>query len=212
MQPRQTALITVTTSYFSFFQYFLKLDDPLISEIRKHVGVPAAADKKVSRADLKLADSRFIHLDIGGEGENSYSGITSGFRSAICVNAAKVQSAPPHDAIPNLILINSWGSDPSYPFADGFADYITMQNAPLTPKNVEEIARCLRPGGKVDLWVSLSFEEEIALLAKKLNSTPDYKVADEFKGSTGSPKTQIISGIKPANTATAAAGAGKLKK
>jgi SAM-dependent methyltransferase len=168
----------------------------MVEQIRHLTGIPALYSASVSRADLKLDDD-FIHLDIGGEGYNESIGVFSGFNTSINVNAHDCQSNGYGVPIPNLVKVQSWMTDPSYPFADGFADYITMQNAPLTAKNIDEIARCLRPGGVVELWVDTAFKKDIQLLAKKLNSIADYEVDDEFNGSTGSIKIRIVSAIKP---------------
>jgi hypothetical protein len=90
----------------------------------------------------------------------------------------------------------SWNPPPQYPFKDGFADYITMQGAPLTDKNIDEMARCLRPGGLIELWIDSSFKSQIEKLSKKLNSTPDYNSFDEFRGRAGYPKVRIVSNIR----------------
>lgn len=172
-------------------------DCGLVKKIRTLVGFPAAADKKVSRSDLQLNDSEYVHLDIGGEGCNISHNCISGFETSVNVNDHIHQSVARHNPIPNLIFIDKWFKNPSYPFADHFADYITMQNAPLTDQNVTEIARCLRPGGKVELWINSSFKANIDKLATLLHSKVEDKVADEFNGSTGSPKFRIISGVKP---------------
>lgn len=190
--------LELSNSLNESFQHLKPIEDSeVVKNIRQLTGVPAAPNIRVSRRDLKLDDNYRVHLDIGGEGVNEHVGIISGFASSINVNAMEYQSNLYGIPIPNLVMIQNWFTNPSYPFADGFADYITMQNAPLTPKNVDEIARCLRPGGKVELWIDSQFQEEIELLAKKLNSEPEYDIEDEFQGSTGSAKVRIISGIKP---------------
>jgi hypothetical protein len=170
----------------------------LVKRIREAVGYPAHPNAKVSRDNLKLSADDKIHLDIGGEGKNEHLGFISGFDTSININDLEYQSNHYGIPIPNLVRVQRWFTDPGYPFADGFADYITMQNAPLTAKNVAEIARCLRPGGIVELWIyHESFTDNIRALAEKLESKVEYDITDEFEGSTGSPKIRIISGIKP---------------
>ncbi|MGL5742024.1 MAG: hypothetical protein ACRCXC_05485 [Legionella sp.] len=170
-------------------------DSELVKNIRQLTGVPAATHAKVSRSDLKIDHTHWIHLDIGGEGLNEHMGYISGFETSINLNATTEQSNQYGIPIPNLVQIQSWFTNQSYPFKDGFADYITMQNAPLTSKNIEEISRCLRPGGIVELWIDEQFEEKITLLATRLNSKPEYDTEDPFHGSTGSKKVRICSGI-----------------
>lgn len=176
----------------------LKVNDmEIVQNIRTFVGVPAVPFMQVSRVDLNLPNDYFVHIDVGGEGYNEHMGYFSGFNTSINLNQMNYQSNQHNIPIPNLVKINRWGSHTTYPFADQFADYITMQNAPLTPKNIEEITRCLRPGGIVDLWIDDCSKDGIELLAKNLNSKAEYKCADEFNGSTGSNKVRIVSGIKP---------------
>ncbi|QBR83607.1 hypothetical protein E3983_04090 [Legionella israelensis] len=174
----------------------LKINEmEIVAKIREIVGTPADPKVRVSRKDLNLDNDYFIHLDIGGEGYNEHMGYFSGFTTSINVNATEYQSNDYGMRIPNLVRLKSWFTNPSYPFSDGFADYITMQNAPLTSKNIDEIARCLRPGGVVELWISEDWKKEIERLARKLHSEPEFGIEDEFKGSTGSIKVRIRSQI-----------------
>ena len=114
--------------------------------------------------------------------------------------------------IPNLVLLDSWSDEQDYPFADNFADYITMQNAPLTPKNVKEIARCLRPGGVVELWIDDSFLPEMLQLATLLQSKIEFDSVDQFNGTTGSPKFRIASGLELSLEVTAVLSVSPAKK
>jgi hypothetical protein len=59
----------------------------------------------------------------------------------------------------------AWEAHPSYPFADGFADRVSMMCAPLTDKNVTEMARVLAPHGSIDLWVDPVFAANADMLA-----------------------------------------------
>ncbi|NJR59417.1 MAG: hypothetical protein HC769_11530 [Cyanobacteria bacterium CRU_2_1] len=149
-------------------------------------------NKKVSRRDLNLQEQK-IHLDLGGEGYHEKDGVVSGFRTAINLNAQENDSQYPELKIPHLILVDY--SKP-YPFADDFADYITMQGAPLTPHNVNEIVRMLRKGGKVGLWIDQEFfQKQIKDLASKLNFRSEFKEVnkyeDEFGGKAGNSKILI---------------------
>lgn len=155
--------------------------DDLVAKINKLI---ANGKKKISRSDLNLGEQK-IHLDLGGEGYHEKTGIVSGFRTAINLNAQQYDSQYPNIEIPHLVLVNY--SKP-YPFANDFADYITMQGAPLNTHNANEIARMLRKGGKVGLWIDQNyFQKEIKDLASKLGSKPKEvnKYEDEFGGRAG---------------------------
>lgn len=194
MNPRT---VTTQSQKITDISQFTLQANQLVKNIRAYVGFPARPTAKISRSQLKLDQNYKIHLDIGGEGVNDTMGIPAGFPNAINVNDRLFQSNDKCCPIPNLVKINKWSSNPSYPFADGFANCITMQNAPLTNKNVEEMSRCLCPGGEIDLWVRVPlFKDNIELLAKKLNSKPEYNAENEFPESDF-PKTKIVSGIKP---------------
>lgn len=165
--------------------------DDLVANINNTI---RKGNKKVSRQDMKIQEQK-IHLDLGGEGYHEADGIVSGFRTAINLNAQEKDSQYPELKIPHLVLVD-W-SQP-YPFADGFADYITMQGAPLTTHNINEIARMLRKGGKVGLWIDRDrYQEKIEDLASiKLNSDFEEvnKYEDEFGGKAGNPKILIQDG------------------
>ncbi len=153
-------------------------------------------NKKVSRSDLKLGKQN-IHLDLGGEGYHEADGVVSGFRTAINLNAQDYDSQYKNLKIPHLILVDY--SKP-YPFADGFADYITMQGAPLNQHNLDEIVRMLRKGGKVGLWIDQNFfQKQIDDLASKLNSKAKKvnKYEDEFGEKAGYTKILIKDGRPP---------------
>lgn len=185
--------------FFSFkpkFKSFAHEELVIVEQIVKLTGSPIDSGVKVSRKDLLLAESFHVHIDVGGEGLNEHMGCISGFTNSINLNAMTKQSNPYGIPIPNLVRLESWSGDPDYLFADGFADYITMQNAPLTEKNVTEIARCLRPGGLVELWIDDSFLPEMKRLASLLKSEIELDSVDQFKGTTGSQKFRIVSGIK----------------
>jgi hypothetical protein len=164
----------------------------LVANINNMIG---KGNKKVSRRDLNLQNQN-IHLDLGGEGYHEKDGIVSGFRTAINLNAQENDSQYKELKIPHLILVDY--SKP-YPFADGFADYITMQGAPLNQHNVDEIVRMLRKGGKVGLWIDQEFfQKQIKDLASKLHSDPKEvnKYEDEFGGRAGNTKILIKDGRK----------------
>lgn len=81
-----------------------------------------------------------IHIDIGGEGRH---------RGAINVNPNWVTSTTgaPGRPIPNLVVARG----EALPFASGVADLVTVENAPIRPGMIDEIARVLGPGGEVRL-------------------------------------------------------------
>ena len=154
--------------------------DNNITNIQREVGWPATQDKYITREKAGFKDSDYIQLDIGGEGYHESDGIKSGFNSAINVNAQLNDSQPPNAYIPHLVLVKRWDNNPSFPFAGHFADYMTMQGAPLTPKNISEFARCIRPGGEIGLWVADTFNKDIQTLADHLDTYVEWESWSEF--------------------------------
>lgn len=167
--------------------------EEIARRIRECVGSPARPGIFVRRSDVGISKGRRIHLDIGGEGYHEVDGVRSGFVDAINVNAQTHDSQPPYGPIPNLVQVARWETNPSYPFEDGFADYVTMQGAPLTDKGISEMARVLRHGGEIALWIDTrQFESQINKLAMRLNSMAVLDPRDEFNGAAGFPKMRII--------------------
>lgn len=153
--------------------------DEIVRRIRAIVGVPARTGARVSRAELGIADTHSILLDVGGEGRvEGY--LVTGFSHAVNLNAVPTGTGTPRvstqgpDAgaeIPHLVQLQAWDTNPEYPFVDGFADAIAMIGAPLTPTNVREMARVIRDGGHIDLWVSYDdYHDEVRELARLLSS------------------------------------------
>ena len=164
-------------------------------KVRQKVGSPAQPGKQVDRSDIGISDTYYLHLDVGGEGRRSENGLETGFLDAININDTEYCTVckEPNQPIPNLVRVEKWITNPAYPFKNNFADYITMQNAPLTEKNVDEMARVLRKDGKICLWIDTEkFGPQILRLASKLNTTPIHDSDhDEFKGKAGHPKILI---------------------
>jgi hypothetical protein len=153
----------------------------VVNRILLKVGIPARKGAKVSRTELGLSDEYPILLDIGGEGRLNVNGYITGFEDAININAPDKRSDPspptvtavgPNHGMPieNLVELQPWDTDPEYPFTDSFANRITAIGVPLTAKNVKEIARVIRNGGKVDLWIDQKYKSQAELLAQNLNS------------------------------------------
>jgi hypothetical protein len=198
----------------------------IADKIGRIVGRPAELTAKVSRKALGISETQRIHLDIGGlgyyftkftrpnpnpkPGESERLPITAGFRDAINVNdtlvnvdADVIGSPPP---VPNLVLVRSWTSfpPPIYPFEDNFADYVTMQSVPLTSFYVSELARILRVGGMLGLWIddTAAHRDRIEELRKALNDDiGPLGVAntrngtlffDEFTGEYKFPKRTLV--------------------
>lgn len=129
--------------------------DQIVQNIRNKVGDPAPANPhKCTREEAGIPSNFPIMLDIGGEGP-FVGGYSAGFKDAINVNDTDLQSSPDISRqpfkqwpIPYLVKLESWARDPTYPFADNFAERMVMQSAPMTAKNVEEFARVIKPGGE----------------------------------------------------------------
>ena len=136
------------------------------------VGWPANPGHLISRNDAQFSNSDYIQLDIGGEGYHEVDSIVSGFNSAINVNAQTQDSQPPYANIPHLVLVKNWQTNPKYPFRNGFADYMTMQCAPLTSTNVTEFVRCIQPGGEIGLWVD---DDSAIQKTDRLNTYVEWK-------------------------------------
>jgi len=142
----------------------------------------------------------FVHIDVGGEGPKTEYGMTTGFSNAINVNdTLTTTTMPPYHPIPNLVRVDHWSDDTAYPFRDHCVDYITMQGAPLTPKNVTEMARCLSSDGKIDLWIQIdeatttgqTHRRRIEELAALIGGDIEWNPYDEFQGHAGFPKVRI---------------------
>ena len=135
--------------------------EPPISTVHRRilnfVGDPATADTThfPTRSDLQISPSYPLHVDLGGEGRFTAHGTTCGFASSINVNARRTNSQLRGRAIPNLIRVADWALKPPIPLGDGMVDYVTVQSAPLTEHNVDEMCRVLRPDGCVGLWIDL---------------------------------------------------------
>jgi Concanavalin A-like lectin/glucanases superfamily len=162
--------------------------EELAKRITAQVGSPASRSKRVARSDIGVDSSTRIHLDLGGEGYFVYQGVTAGWTDAINVNETK-ENSQTHQPIPSLVLIEAWASNPPLPFADEFADYLTLQNAPLVDFYVPELARIVRRGGSIGLWIDRSiFQSQIDTLARSLSTMPNYSPDDEFDAKGGYPK------------------------
>lgn len=157
----------------------------VVDRIVQKVGSPASPGARASRSDAGIDGSYNILLDIGGEGRLTVDGMVSGNLAAINVNDKdRVSVAGPQGSTPigQLVMVQSWASDPEYPFVDGFADMIMMMGAPLTSKNVQEIARVIREGGEINLWISDSFTQamnDLAALVGSFVETPP-EASDAF--------------------------------
>ncbi|HEX2687315.1 MAG TPA: hypothetical protein VHN14_11895 [Kofleriaceae bacterium] len=167
---------------------------PAVANIEQAVGAPPRSGAQASRTTAGINSSFLVQLDVGGEGPTNGCGVVSGFAQAMNLNASsQTTTCWPYSAIPNLVLLAPWSTNPTYPFVDGFADYITMQGAPLTSTNVSEMARTLRSGGTIALWIDVDgFQGAINQLASALNTTPIFNAYDEFQGQAGWPKTLIV--------------------
>ncbi|HMC64797.1 MAG TPA: hypothetical protein VKI65_07645 [Gemmataceae bacterium] len=84
-----------------------------------------------------------IHIDIGGEGK---------YPAAINLNPSPTTTigigAPVGIPIPNHVA----GIGESMPFADDFAEIITVESTPIYPATAREIARVIKPGGRIRLF------------------------------------------------------------
>lgn len=165
----------------------------VVDQIRQKVGVPARPGTTVSRTELGLTANFPIQLDVGGEGRLSVNGCITGFNGAINLNAPEKRSSdrPPKVTAPgptegqpieNLVELQPWDTDPAYPFANNFADKISMVGTPLTTKNVIEIARVIRNGGTIDLWIDEMYKSAAARLAQVLDSVvQEVEEISDFK-------------------------------
>lgn len=176
----------------------------VFNAIVNKVGDPATHDpsKFVTRQDMGIDYTYNLHVDVGGEGYHEIgegsARIVSGFASALNLNAKEYDSQRSDVHIPLLIHLTDWDTDPPYPFADRTVNYFTMQGAPLTMHNVNEMERCLDVGGKIGIWFDHGdFENELAELARLLNTTPRWSddavdpCYDEFHGEFGTPKVLL---------------------
>ncbi|MTI43680.1 hypothetical protein JM93_01561 [Roseibium hamelinense] len=175
-----------------------------IADAAKEIlGAPATRKRSqfASREDLGLEKSDRFHVDIGGEGFHEASGVVSGFKGAVNLNAQKFDSQYPDKEIPNLVQLEAWHTDPPFPFKKKTVDRYTMQGAPLTRHNVNEITRTLAENGTVELWLDHGeFDKELKELASNLDAKiewsddPNTSVVDEFDGGFPTPKVVLKRG------------------
>ncbi|RKG79393.1 hypothetical protein D7V88_28725 [Corallococcus terminator] len=125
--------------------------------------------KKARRQDLGLPDSdNTVHIDMGGEAVyQNEEGQTFGGNDAINLNCSlnKTSDGNLGKKIPNLVF----GFGNNMPFADAFADRISVENAPIFPKEIE---RVIKPGGVVKLVYTDFSLGQVDTLAKDLCVTP----------------------------------------
>lgn len=168
------------------------------------VGTPAVPGKYVSRFDIGMRPGYTVLLDIGGEGVVDLGGFFTGVKEAINVNAplkagdprppTVTAPGPLHrKPIPGLVELQPWSTDPGFPFADGFADRLAMINEPLTDKKVSEIARVIRNGGTINLWIdTAAYGGKMADLAARLNSVAEPAAETPgFQKNVPSPKDEL---------------------
>ena len=86
------------------------------------------------------AGRRPVHIDIGGEGR---------YPGAINVNPSTTTSTTGAAGRPIPNLVQATGE--RLPFATQSVDIITLENAPIRPATISEIARVIRPGGDIRL-------------------------------------------------------------
>ncbi len=179
--------------------------EQIAAKIAKLVGRPARPGMRATRQEVGIPPLQKVQVDIGGLGHYFYvepppeNPMECGFIDSLNLNDVtnNADSNPPNQAVPNLILVSDWiVTKPRYPLGDGFADYVTMQSAPLYEEYVTEIARIVRLGGSVGLWIAQEqFQDQINELARIFNCTPLPCTAqngnlemDEFKGNYALPK------------------------
>lgn len=97
----------------------------------------------ISRAQAGIPDSIKISLDIGGEGHQRSGSRCNLSSSVVNINPAK--TIPGGGAIPNLVL--AYGQ--KLPFVNAFADQISAESVPFDAWWGEEMARVVKPGGKL---------------------------------------------------------------
>lgn len=133
---------------------------------------------QVTRADCDIPDSMSIGIDIGGEGPLDVQGYLTGIDGAINLNVIDTVEAGGFGDqvgkdIPYIVkLKDPWKTDPAFPFAAAFADRLYMMGCPLTDKDVSEMARIVRAGGEIHLWLDYSvFGTKMEALATLVSST-----------------------------------------
>ncbi|MES2886859.1 MAG: hypothetical protein V4739_02505 [Pseudomonadota bacterium] len=163
----------------------------LVDAIYKALGLPPQTaippGTQITREQLGIGEDARVHVDIGGEGPIDSHGLEAGYADSINIQAADGpigdgthQTQPPYGPIPNLVLLESW--DQEFPFEEGFADRITLQNAPLTDNNVDQIARMInKDGGEIELWVDVTaYKGNIEELARRVGGTIDWNADNEL--------------------------------
>jgi hypothetical protein len=125
--------------------------------------------KKVSRQDLGLPDSdNTVHVDIGGEAiYQDEEGQTFGSNESINLNCSFNKTS--HGNLGQKIPRHVFGFGNNLPFADAFADRISVENAPLFPKEIE---RVIKPGGVLKITYTDASLGQVDTLAQDMCVTP----------------------------------------
>ncbi|RYZ39541.1 MAG: hypothetical protein EOO71_19745 [Myxococcaceae bacterium] len=125
--------------------------------------------KKVQRKDLGLPDSdNTVQVDVGGEAfYQDEAGQMFGSDDAINLNCSfnKTSHRNEGQKIPHLVF----GFGNNLPFGDGFADRLSVENAPIFPKELE---RVIKPGGTLKIVYTDSSVDQVDTLAKDMCVTP----------------------------------------
>jgi hypothetical protein len=102
---------------------------------------------QISRNDAHLATTDYVHLDVGGESAHHFQSRCDGHDMVVNVNPNVTITGGPQSGqpIPNLVLAYAQ----HLPFQGGFADEVCAQAVPFNADWAEEMARVVKPGGKI---------------------------------------------------------------
>lgn len=118
-----------------------------------------------------------LHLDLGGEGRYS---------DAINVNPGPYTSTTGNWGEPIPFWVK--GRSDEIPFPNNSIDKITVENAPLTIKSLEEILRVLRPRGNIHLSHPEDYASSVHQMV--IDAFPNAEVRSEVIG------TNLVTKIK----------------
>jgi hypothetical protein len=110
-------------------------------------------------------ESKPVHIDVGGTGRYPDAiNVNSGYAGEIPVTGPPTYLGGAGAAgrpIPNLVIARG----EKLPFANRSVDILTLQNSPIRPDTISEIARVIKPGGDIRL---VGPKEVVADLHKKI--------------------------------------------
>lgn len=135
---------------------------------------------RISRSEMPKG-TKFVCLDLGGEGLSTHDNEVWGKKDSINVNCSYFKTLASLSAKPQPISNHIFGFSDYLPFSAHFADEILLENSPFNEKIAQEMERVIIPGGAISIrGPSDAYLPQIALLLSHFCIFPPVKFKDEF--------------------------------